>query len=293
MNTNANPFCFWLLLRILADPNDLVSRIRAETAPYVNASQPTSTFSGISEPPRLRLSADKLVSSCPLFRSCYFEALRLDSAPWSLKYVDKDFVLPAPKQRPTDGHDGASVIRNLDHDANKTSSQAPAPGFQLQAGGFVTIPHSAHHMDPDYYASPETFIPERFLVPASTATATATTTAAGTETKTPPPSSEKEQPKMRVDIGSLRPYGGGEGLCKGRNLAERECLAMVAGILALWDFEPVPAANKGTKKKGTEKEKEKTWRIPKHQNGNSVFKPVGDLRVRVRRRKLVPTPSGE
>ena len=77
---------------------------------------------------------------------------------------------------------------------------------------------------------------------------------------------------MTVDAKSLRPYGGGTTMCKGRIFAERECMAFVAGMLVLWDIQPV-----GTK----------GWRIPGHIKTSAVCLPKGDTKVWIRRREVV------
>jgi hypothetical protein len=54
-------------------------------------------------------------------------------------------------------------------------------------------------------------------------------------------------------------------------MAERICLAFVAGTLAIWDFEPVDS---------------KGWRMPEADFAAGVALPKGDIRVRIRRREL-------
>ncbi|KAH0538614.1 hypothetical protein FGG08_004815 [Glutinoglossum americanum] len=224
MNVNSNNICFWLILRILSTPG-LVGRIRTEIEPHVHASQPGNVL-GLAEPPRLQMSVAGLREECPLLKSCYFEALRLDSAPLTIKHIVKDFIV--------------------------TEDEKDAPGnarsFALKAGEYVHIPFDVHQSDPRYFSSPELFIPERFLV-------------------------RREGPggKLEVDIGTLRPYGGGVAICKGKLFAEGEVLAFVAGIIALWDFEPVSGHG---------------WQIPEHVRASGVTLPKSDIRVRVRRRKL-------
>lgn len=58
-------------------------------------------------------------------------------------------------------------------------------------------------------------------------------------------------------------------MCKGRVYAERECLSMVAGILAMYDIEPV---------------NEKGWVIPGQRKATAITLPLYDTRVRIRRR---------
>lgn len=60
-------------------------------------------------------------------------------------------------------------------------------------------------------------------------------------------------------------------MCKGRLYAEKECLAFVAGFLALWEVEPVDKAG---------------WKIPKHGKATAVAAPKSDVKIRLRRRVL-------
>ncbi|KAI9785035.1 MAG: hypothetical protein M1839_001232 [Geoglossum umbratile] len=222
MNANANSLCFWMILRILATPG-LVNCIRAETEPYVQASQPDNVL-GLAEPPTLRISLAELRAGCPLLKSCYFETLRLDSAPWSVRHIVKDFTITE------DEKNGPGDTRS----------------FALKAGEYLGIPSDVHQSDPRYFPSPELFKADRFLV-------------------------QKPGGKTEADIGTLRPYGGGVAMCKGKLFAEGEVLAYVAGIITLWDFEPIGADG---------------WRIPSHVKASGVTFPKTDIRVRIRRRKL-------
>jgi cytochrome P450 len=222
MNANANNLCFWMILRILATPG-LVDRIRAEVEPHAQASQPGNTL-GLAEPPILKISLAGLRGECPLLKSCYFETLRLDSSPWSIRYITKDFTITEQeKDRLED-----------------------ARSFALKAGEYVGIPSDVHQSDPRYFPSPESFMAERFLT-------------------------QKPDGKVEADIGTLRPYGGGNAMCMGKLFAEGEVLAFVAGIVALWDFEPAGVDG---------------WQIPNHARASGVTVPKTDIRVRIRRRKL-------
>ncbi|KAH8683106.1 cytochrome P450 [Tricladium varicosporioides] len=117
--------------------------------------------------------------------------------------------------------------------------------FQLHRGEYITVPHDLHMKDSRYFKDPEKFDPERFLV-------------------------TDENGKVTAEIGTIRPYGGGPSMCKGRVFAERECLALVAGVVAYWDIEPV--------------DKKAGWVIPKMVKTTAVSKPLGDSRVRIKRR---------
>ncbi|RDL35113.1 Cytochrome P450 [Venustampulla echinocandica] len=117
--------------------------------------------------------------------------------------------------------------------------------YLLKKGEYVTIPHDLHMKDPKYFKYPEEFDPERFLV-------------------------TKEDGSVEANMGTIRPYGGGPSWCKGRIIAERECLAQVAGILAFWDITPA--------------DKQAGWVIPKQKKTAAVSLPVHETRVRIKRR---------
>ena len=102
-------------------------------------------------------------------------------------------------------------------------------------------------LDPKYFKDPVKFEPERFLV-------------------------ENEDGSLSTDQGTIRPFGGGPSMCKGRVFAERECLALVAGVLMFWNIEPA------SKKIG--------WVIPKQKKTSAVCLPAEDIRVRVKRRRF-------
>lgn len=109
------------------------------------------------------------------------------------------------------------------------------------------MPHDLHMRDPKYFKNPEKFDPERFLV-------------------------RNEDGSLTTDMGSIRPYGGGPSMCKGRVFAERECLSLVAGVLAYWDIEPA--------------DKKAGWQIPKQKKTTAVSLPVHDSRARIKRRQF-------
>lgn len=250
MNANANMLCFWLILRIFATPG-LLERIRTELAPYATVTQPKTSF-GIPEPPRLKLDIEGITSSCPYLRASYLECLRVHSAPWSFKYVAKDFVVRDPD-----------------------AAQGPS-SFVLRSGSYVSIPHEMHQLDPEHFKDPDAFDPTRFFIPPPPTTSSKLTPPPP-PSSSPEPESEKDGPPTttptpppRVDNGSLRPYGGGPTMCKGRVFAEKECLALVAGVVAMWDLEPVHDGGR--------------WVIPSHVKATAVAAPAADVRVRLKRR---------
>jgi hypothetical protein len=221
LSINANMLVYWQILFILSTPN-LVTRIRAEIAPYTIISAPVSigVFSSL---PSLTINHDALFTLCPLLKSSYLEALRLSDTPWSVRKVSSSVSISSNK-------DSSSHI-----------------SYMLNEGEYVTVPHDLHMRDPKYFASPDEFQPERFIV-------------------------KREDGSVTVDAATIRPYGGGPSICKGRIFAERECLSLVAGILAYWDIEPV--------------DREKGWVVPEMQKTSAVSRPVGETRVRIKRRKF-------
>jgi cytochrome P450 len=208
---------YWQLLYILSTPS-LVTRLRAEIAPYATVSKPFSIGS-FSEAPKLSLDPEDLSKKCPLLKSTYFEALRLTAEPYSVRRCAREVIISDKKSK------------------EETS-------FLLHKGDFVTLPHHLHMKDPKYFKDPEEFHPDRFLI-------------------------TNEDGSVSVNMRTIRPYGGGSSMCKGRVFAERECLSLVAGVLALWDMEPVD-------KNG--------WTIPGFVKTSAVSLPKQDTRVRIKRR---------
>ncbi|KAG0648510.1 Cytochrome P450 monooxygenase [Hyphodiscus hymeniophilus] len=221
LTVNANLVVFWQLLYILATPG-LLERVRAELAPFVKISRPES-IGKISEAPKLTIDYEGLSKNCHLFKSIYFEALRLNSQPWSVRSLGSDVIIPSDK---------------------KSSNSVP---YIMHKGEYITVPHDLHMLDPKYFKNPTTFDPERFLV-------------------------QKEDGSLATDQGTIRPYGAGPSMCKGRIFAEKECLALVAGVLMFWDIEPADT------KAG--------WVIPGQKKTTAVSLPVKEVRVRIRRRRF-------
>ena len=214
----------------------LVERVREEIEPFVYISQPMQTF-GIHEAPRMKIGLAGLLKECPLLKSCYLETLRLDSRPASVKKIERDFI-----------------VRETHEDVR---AGAQPESYLLKAGTYVNIPHAVHQLDPRFFAEPTVFKPGRFLVQKD-------------------PDGQKQRPRRQqgqqettAQVGTLKPWGGGASMCKGRMFAEREVLAFVAGILVMWDLEPVTPRG---------------WLVPAHRKTTGVAVPSTDVRVRLRRR---------
>jgi len=119
--------------------------------------------------------------------------------------------------------------------------------YRFEAGTYADVPIGIHMTDPKYFPNPEKFIPDRHI-------------------------KKEGDGKESVEWGSVRPYGGGKTICKGRLFAEREIMACTAALLTLWEFEPVD---------------EKGWKVPDHVRSAGVAKPDKDIRVRISKRRVV------
>ncbi|GAB7362374.1 hypothetical protein MBLNU230_g2699t1 [Neophaeotheca triangularis] len=225
-NANSNSLIFWMLNHIYAD-GDLLTAIRAETAPYATPHQPAQEFP-IPEPPRLsNLDIDALCAHCPLLKAVYIECLRLDTASWSLRHVQNDFHLTPRDSKPP----------------NTTRP------YLLPANSYAHAAHDLHNTDPKAFPDPLEFRPERHI-----------RYDAGTGAM------------KSAELGTLRPYGGGASMCKGRAFALKECMGFVAAVVAMWEVE----------RKGGGGE----WVLPGHRKATGVYGTGEDVRVWVRRRDL-------
>ncbi|KAJ5667260.1 hypothetical protein N7507_003124 [Penicillium longicatenatum] len=215
LNANSNSTVYWMLRNIYATPG-LLENIRQEIAPAC-----------LINDNKLQIDWKRLHNSSPLFKSCYFESLRLDSAPWSFKRLQKD-----------------CTVQEMGEDARSPEPKGKPTVFPMKKGDAVLVPADLHHTDSRYFRNPSEFIPERFFV-------------------------EKGDGLVHSDIKTIRPYGGGATMCKGRFLAEREVLAFVAAMLTCWDLEPVKGSS---------------WDMDGRTKTSGVCSPKDKLRVSLKRR---------
>lgn len=210
----------------------LAEQLRDEIATVSKASQPIQRFA-IPEPPRLEIAGDRLSRSCPLLKGCYLECVRLYSMPISVLSVKQPFTLIEP--------------------ASDQSSIAKSQSFLMEAGDHIAIPFVAQHFDPLLFPSPNTFQPERFL---DSPTITI---------------SKNKSLLQSIHADRLQLPKTEQRLYPQPAYAETEILAFVAGILVLWDFEPVGS---------------KTWAVPEPKQSVGIALPSREIRVRLRRRQL-------
>jgi cytochrome P450 len=126
-NAKSNTLIFWMLNRIYAD-KDLLARIRKEIAPYASAVQPKQEFPVPEAPRWASFDVEGLCANCPLLKSCYLECLRLDTATWSQRVVQQDFVLEASEKR--------------------------AQRWLLRKGEYADVAHELHNTDPNSFDDP-------------------------------------------------------------------------------------------------------------------------------------------
>lgn len=218
LNANSNSAAYWTIVNLHNHP-DILARVREEIKPY-------SRREGKDK--RLSLDWQGLLNDCPLLKASYFESLRMDSAPWSFKTLQRDVQI---KEETMD----------FRRDNGSTAGpQEAAAVFKLRKGDVALIPADLHHTDPVYFPSPKEFDPWRYM--------------------------SRSDGVERANIGTIRPYGGGSTMCKGRLLAEREVVSYVAAVLTCWDLKPVHGNH---------------WGMHKQTKTSGVCAPGDDLRVKV------------
>lgn len=126
------------------------------------------------------------------------------------------------------------------------------PSHRLRSGDYLHALHYIHHSDPKYFPNPSAFRPERFLTVVSR--------------------DGDGNDETRVDQRTLRPYGAGVSMCKGRFVAERTVLYAAAAFLHAWDMRPPSGQG---------------WTIPGHVSAAGVCKPQRDVRVLLSKRSNV------
>ncbi|PHH68025.1 hypothetical protein CDD82_900 [Ophiocordyceps australis] len=117
----------------------------------------------------------------------------------------------------------------------------------LPSGTWISAPHVALQRDESVFPHAHEFLPERFLQ-----------------------TQETDCGRRIAHYGSLKPWGAGTGICKGRTFAEREALTVVACFITLWDLRPAGG--------------EAQLKVPTMVPGTGVARPRENLRVVLRRR---------
>lgn len=133
---NANKVIFWMLLHIVSSP-ELLATVQKEIAPC----------SLTSSDGHLKIDANCLVKSCPVYKATFLETMRLYVAGISYKKVLEDFTLTESAE-----------------DATHFGKPRPQT-YHISAGDFLVIPHQSMQTDPRLWKNPAVFDPYRFIVP--------------------------------------------------------------------------------------------------------------------------------
>ncbi|OQE16420.1 hypothetical protein PENSTE_c024G01421 [Penicillium steckii] len=133
---------YWTVLHVFTD-SALLKEIRKEFAPYVKTTRLSREETGFpfDEPPRLSLDIERVLDSCPLFKACYYETIRLHSAGVSFRKLDSDMIL-------SESTDDATEPRS----------------YKMRKGEKIIMPHVAYQTDPRRFSNPEQYDPLRFIV---------------------------------------------------------------------------------------------------------------------------------
>lgn len=236
MNINSNPVVFWLIWYVFSDAC-LLEELRREIAPYVRFRHAEDNGLPIKEAPKLEIDLASLWAKCPLLKGAFFEAMRLEAASMSYKQLMDDFV-----------------VTETDEDAKMLGKSHPQ-SFLLRKGDYVAVPHGVHQSDEKYFRDPMRFDARRFWIKE------------GDEKSASP----DDPGGARVDYGTMRVWGGGKNMCKGKTFAEREVILFAAAIIMQWDMEPVGNGGK--------------WVHPGRKMGAGAVNPVKPVRVRMKRRE--------
>lgn len=143
---NTPKVVFWNLLHIYADPK-LLEDIRKEISPYAKATRVSRGGNGFpfQEPPKLSIDLKGIIECCPLFKACYYETIRLESAGVSFRQLTSDLNLT-----------------ESDKDAAIDGLTSPKT-YKLQRGDYIAISHGAHQKDDRYFHNPGQYDPQRFI----------------------------------------------------------------------------------------------------------------------------------
>lgn len=258
LQVNATATIFWVVWYANANPT-LLSDLRAEIAPYISTTTPTSSFpSGIREKPTLKIDSSGLRANAKLLLACLHEVLRMETFSLTYKSVTDDFVVSeSPEDAAMHGRPGNP----------KT--------YACSKGDYVVVPHTLHHYDDRYFPEPYTFNPRRFWVPADAARAFHQPVSALSEKQ----GRELDPEKVEVTYLTSHPWGGGAQLCKGKKFAEFEVMVISAAILYLWDLTPVKTDWKG------EMVEEDKWTHPGRANKSATARVGREVWVKVGRRE--------
>ena len=268
MNVNAPVVIFWMVWYIFSNPT-LLKEIREEIAPYFKLTKPEDGGArvggggGFREQDKVQIDLEGLRKKCPLLQGTFMETTRLETAGTSFKYLSEDVVLE-------ESEEDAVIFGRAKEDRRS---------FVFRKGEYVVVPHAFHQNDERYFENPESFDARRFWV-----------------TK-----HEKDgEAEVKVDYKTMKPWGGGNEICKGRKFAEGEVVLFTAAVVMFWEMERVDElpwyAGLGEDVGGVLKMEGKkgVWKHPGRSLGAGAFQPtrMGECRVKIWRREMSAEGAG-
>ncbi|KAK5133166.1 hypothetical protein LTR08_008102 [Meristemomyces frigidus] len=138
-------------------------------------------------------------------------------------------------------------LKEVKQDFVLQSREKDGQGWLMRKGEYAHAAHDLHNTDPGYFDNPLVWKADRHV------------------------KYEGDDKRGTADMGSIRPYGGGASMCKGRAFAFKECMMFVAAVVAMWDIEPAGGG---------------PWKMPRHKKATGVYSTTDDTRVWVTRRQL-------
>ena len=233
MMVNANQVIFWLLFHAYSSPT-LLADLRAEISPYVKV-EPIQSQLSVKPPPKVTIDIKALQHSCPLFQASFLETMRVNTLSTSTKTILEPFS-----------------ITESPSDAQIQGYQVPRTYEFRRPQDILWVAHAVHQKDPRYWTEPLSFQPKRFFADDF--------------------ESARQQGKLGVDYKTMKVWGGGPSMCKGKGFAEGEVAVFAAAILTLWDVEKVGDGGK--------------WVDPGRKTGGGTAQPINNIRVRLSRRRF-------
>ncbi|KAG5929819.1 hypothetical protein E4U53_002356 [Claviceps sorghi] len=112
---------------------------------------------------------------------------------------------------------GIWTVKWLTEDVTLKRRGSSSESYLLQKGHMAHMAHELHQFDAEYFPNPKEWHHDRFLK----------------ETE-----DENGRKLQTVDMGTLRPFGGGPSMCKGRALAMRELLLYASFVISFYDIVP-------------------------------------------------------
>ena len=232
MMVNANQVIFWLLFHVYSTPS-LLRDLRTEISPFVEADKSDAELS-MKSPPKVTIDMKGLQQSCPLFQAVFLETMRFNSLSSSTKKIVEPFSVTE-----------SSV------DADIQGHEVPRT-YGFRANEILWVPHAVHQKDQRYWPNPMSFNPKRFFADDY--------------------DEARKDGKLGVDYRTMKVWGGGASMCKGKGFAEGEVAVFAAAILMLWDVEKIGDDGQ--------------WLDPGRHVGGGTAQPVREVRVRLSRRKF-------